>query len=284
MHFVICCLLLLFPLSSLSPEAFGAARPQPVFTVDRDSLRQGEFLVATVSGAGSRPELRFNGERYPMFRRGEGSYRSLVPVENLTEPGRYEIVAGDGDRAQRHTVTVVSNNLPVQKIWLDEKTNSLKATEEEKKQVRQALRVMSDEQRWHGTFDYPCKGRKSSPFGVKRSYNGAPVSSYHKGIDIAVPRGTPVLAPADGKVVLTGYEANRFHVHGNTVVIDHGQGLQTIYLHLHAIDVDTGDTVKKGEAIGTVGSTGISTGPHLHWGTYLYGTSVDPELFVRKEY
>lgn len=133
-------------------------------------------------------------------------------------------------------------------------------------------------------FSYTCNGRKSSPFGVKRSYNGSPVSSYHKGIDIAVPRGTPVKSRAPGKVVLTGYDSNRFHVHGNTIITDHGQGLTSIYMHLHSISVNEGDIVNKGETIGTVGSTGISTGPHFHWGTYLYGTSVDAELFVRNVY
>ena len=116
---------------------------------------------------------------------------------------------------------------------------------------------------------------------MKRSYNKGPVDSYHKGLDFAGKMGSPVFAPADGKVALTGLEKDGFQVHGNTILIDHGHALSSIYLHLSKIDVKKGDMVTKGQKIGEVGHTGISTGPHLHWGTYLYGTSVDPELFVK---
>ncbi len=275
--------LLLFCLfAGTQVEASGGTNPD--LTLDAVTKKQGEFFVATVSGTSTIPDLWFNGEHFSMFRQDNGSYRALVPVENLLKPGSYAVLAKAGEWKEKIPVQVASNNLPVQKIWLDEKTNRLKATEEEKAKVKRGLRTLSSIKLWSELLSYPCNGRKSSPFGVKRSYNGAPVSSYHKGLDIAVPQGTPVKSPARGKVVLTGYESNRFHVHGNTVIIDHGQGLTSIYMHLHSISVEEGNMVSKGDTIGTVGSTGISTGPHLHWGTYLYGTSVDPELFVRKVY
>lgn len=264
------------------PAAFGS--PLLEVTLDATTKRQGEFFVVTVSATSSRPELRFDGRSYTMFLQENSSYRALVPLENLMTPGSYEVLLREGALEQKISVEVMPNNLPVQEIRLDKKTAGLKATEEEITQVKQALGTLSELRMWSGRFSYPCNGRKSSPFGVRRSYNGAPVSSYHKGIDIAVPEGTPVLSPADGEVVLTGYEAGRFHLHGNTVVIDHGQGLLTIYLHMKTITVRKGAMLKKGDPIGTVGSTGISTGPHLHWGASLYGISVDPELFVRQEY
>ena len=260
------------------------AETKPDLTLDAVIKQQGEFFVATVFETRSTPDLWFNSEQFPMFRQDDGSYRALVPVENLLKPGSYAVLAKSGGWKEKISVQVTSNNLPIQKIWLDKKTNSLKTTEEEKTQVKQGLRTLSSKKLWSGLFSYPSNGRKSSPFGVKRSYNGAPVSSYHKGLDIAVPRGTPVKIPAKGKVVLTGYESNRFHVHGNTIIIDHGQGLTSIYMHLHSISVNEGDMVSKEDVIGTVGSTGISTGPQLHWEVYLYGTSVDPELFVQKAY
>lgn len=280
--FIIPFILLLSIVAGMPSEA--SERPTPDFMLDATTKMQGEFFVATVTGISSAPDFWFKEESFTMFRQDNGSYRALVPVENMTRPGSYAFLVKKGKWEQKVPVGIEPNNLPVQKIWLDKKTNSLKATKEEKTQVKAALRTLSDAKLWSGTFSYPCDGRKSSPFGVKRSYNGAPVSSYHKGLDIAVPRGTPVSSPANGKVVLTGYESNRFHVHGNTVVIDHGQGLTSIYMHLHTISVNEGDMLKKGDTLGTVGSTGISTGPHLHWGTYLYGTSVDPELLVSKEY
>ncbi len=275
-------IVLLFSLTSLPSKA--ATSQKPSLVLDKVIKQQGEFFVATVFEIRSAPDLWFNGERFPMFRQNDGSYRTLVPVENMLKPGGYAVLAKSGGWQEKIPVQVTPNNLPVQKIWLDKKTNSLKATEEEKAQVKEGLRTLSSKKLWSDLFLYPCEGRKSSPFGVRRSYNGAPVSSYHKGLDIAVPRGTPVKSPAKGKVVVTGYESSRFHVHGNTVIIDHGQGLTSIYMHLHSISVNEGDMLSKGDVLGTVGSTGISTGPHLHWGVYLYGTSVDPELFVKNEY
>lgn len=281
-HLALTCILFLF--SQLNTLSGAAVNSQPDLTLDSTAKEQGEFFVATVSGISHRPDLWFNEKRFIMFRQDDDSYRALVPAENLMKPGNYALLAKAGSWKKRIPVQVVANNLPVQEIWLDEKTNRLKATKEEKAKVKAALKTLSETKLWSDLFNYPCNGRKSSPFGVKRSYNGAPVTSYHKGLDIAVPRGTPVKSPVRGKVVLTGYESNRFHVHGNTIIIDHGQGLTSIYMHLDSISVKQGDMVSKGDIIGTVGSTGISTGPHLHWGTYLYGTSVNPELFVKNPY
>jgi len=122
-------------------------------------------------------------------------------------------------------------------------------------------------------FYRPVKGgRISSVFGSQRILNGEP-KSPHNGVDIALPKGTDVFAMADGKVQLTGDD---FYYSGNTILIDHGLGLSSIYIHLNEINVEKGQMVKKGEKIGTVGSTGRSTGPHLHWGVQWYGNRIDP--------
>jgi murein DD-endopeptidase MepM/ murein hydrolase activator NlpD len=124
-------------------------------------------------------------------------------------------------------------------------------------------------------FIWPVKGRISTPFGLRRYFNGKP-RSPHKGIDIAVPKNTAIKSPANGLVVLTG---NYFFI-GNAVLINHGQGLITVYCHLNKILVKPRQKVKKGQVIGYVGQTGRATGPHLHWGVSLNDTPVNPELFL----
>ncbi|RNA64159.1 M23 family metallopeptidase [Prosthecochloris sp. ZM_2] len=275
---------ILLVLLLLLGTARSAMAETPDLALDSTTREQGEFFIATVTGLDTPPRLWFDSTLYTMFRQPDGSFRALLPVKALQPPGRYAVLAINDTWKEKIPVQVTLNDMPVQKIWLDKKTSGLRATKDEKRRVKEGLSTRSERKLWSGTFMMPAQGRKSSPFGVKRSYNGAPVSSYHKGIDIAAPQGTVIRSPASGKVVLTGYESKTFHVHGNTVLIDHGHAVTSIYLHMHDILVQPGDIVSKGDPIGTIGSTGISTGPHLHWGVYLYGTSVNPELFVRNAY
>ncbi len=120
-------------------------------------------------------------------------------------------------------------------------------------------------------------GRISSIFGSQRILNGKPKNA-HNGIDIAVPRGTPVKAMTDGIVRLS---ADNFYYSGNFILLDHGQGLNSVYLHLSKSFVHEGQYVKKGEIIGKVGTTGRSTGPHLHWGVQWFNKRVDPLLLLK---
>ncbi len=127
-------------------------------------------------------------------------------------------------------------------------------------------------------FTRPVKGgRITSVFGSQRILNGVP-KNPHNGLDIAAPAGTPVYAASDGIVRLTG---NNFYYNGNFVLIDHGQGLSTIYLHLSKILVENGTRVKKGQIIGKIGTTGRSTGPHLHWGVQWFDKRIDPASLLR---
>ncbi|EQB10211.1 hypothetical protein L288_04530 [Sphingobium quisquiliarum P25] len=142
-------------------------------------------------------------------------------------------------------------------------------------QIAAARAKVTGAQGWRQKFLWPRIGRISGLFGSQRIYQGVP-GSYHGGIDIAGSTGQPVFAPADGVVILA---ADRpFTLEGRLLMIDHGHGLSSAFLHLSGIDVKTGDTVRQGQRIGSVGSTGRATGPHLHWGLRWNDARVDPLL------
>lgn len=142
-------------------------------------------------------------------------------------------------------------------------------------QIAAARAISTDSQGWRQPLRWPAVGRVSGLFGAQRVYRGKP-GSYHSGTDVAVPAGTPVLAPADGIVILA---ADRpFTLEGNLLMLDHGMGLNSAFLHLSRIDVRVGDRVRQGQAIGAAGATGRATGPHLHWGLQWRGAKLDPLL------
>lgn len=126
---------------------------------------------------------------------------------------------------------------------------------------------------WRQDFVWPLQGRISGRFGSQRIYNGTP-GSYHSGLDIAMPTGTPFVAPADGVVVLAAKDA--FTLEGHLLMIDHGMGLNSAFLHCSELLVEEGQTVRQGQVIGKVGATGRASGPHLHWGMKWNAARVDP--------
>ena len=145
--------------------------------------------------------------------------------------------------------------------------------ERERKAIRGAMTKDTNATYWQNKISMPVQGRTSGNFGGQRIMNGKKMNP-HMGMDIAATKGTPVKAPNDGIVVLSGQ--NNFFYSGNVVIIDHGYKLFTIYAHLNNTKVKVGDYIKKGDILGTVGSTGRSTGPHLHWGASLGGVRFDP--------
>ena len=144
-------------------------------------------------------------------------------------------------------------------------------------QINAARRIKSDSKGWRQTFIWPSKGRISGMFGSQRIYKGEP-GSYHSGVDIAGGSGTYFVAPADGVVTLAADKP--FSLEGNLLMIDHGMGLNSAFLHASEILVTEGQEVKRGEPIGRIGATGRATGPHLHWSMKWNNARIDPILLT----
>ena len=223
--------------------------------------------------------VRFAGRSWPLYRNGPAGWQTILGTNPTTAPGRQNITidatSASGDRIElRMPVTVVRVSFPQRRITFDAARQALltkENVERERRLVAAALRVLHDERLWEGTFAFPVPGGVSSPYGVLSIYQGA-VRGFHSGADFPVPEGTPVSAANRGVVRL----AEPLPLSGNAVMIDHGLGVVTSYLHLSAISVTAGQRVLKGDVVGAVGRTGLATGPHLHWGLRVNGMHVDP--------
>jgi hypothetical protein len=231
--------------------------------------------------------LTLDGEPLPVIVRPDG-WVSLSGVALETEPGAKTLLfsfTDDAGRAhtQQRSLLVRANPRPVDLIPLGPQTLSLitpEARELEATTYAAALAGVPAEPRWSEPFLLPVEGRTSSPFGDPRRYGVGGRVSYHLGTDIAAPVGTPILATNDGVVRVAGF----YPIKGGWVVLDHGQGLTSHHFHLANIEVGLGDVVGRGEVIGGVGSTGLSTGPHLHWEMRLDGVPTEPLLWVGERY
>lgn len=183
-----------------------------------------------------------------------------------------------------HRITITPRDWPIERIngVPPATVNPPKAIAERiaREQARVvAVRNRDDERAGFAqAFLWPVEGRISGRFGNQRVYNGTP-KSPHSGMDIAAAKGTPVKAPADGVI---SFADATLYLTGGTVVLDHGHGISSNFLHLSRIDVKVGDVVRQGEVIGAVGATGRATGPHLHWGMNWFETRLDPLLVLER--
>jgi len=225
---------------------------------------------------GNAPTLEYDGGRYPSYLIGSNRYRALLPTTPLDRPGRKEIRFALNGEARNFAVELRNRSFPTQSIRVGSGT-STSATDHELNRMRQFRETVTPEKFWQGAFARPAEGRVSSEYGIRRYYNGEFAENYyHRGVDYAGGTGTPIYAPADGRVALVGRVADGFRVNGNSIGIDHGQGVGSVFIHLSRIDVREGDRVQTGQLIGAIGATGLATGPNLHWGLFVNGQAVDP--------
>ncbi|MBE9207364.1 M23 family metallopeptidase [Nostoc sp. LEGE 06077] len=263
-----------FPLALALPAAALQVQLSPTNPQLGDTLS----VMVDVTQQDNQPPTVVVGEKtYPAFAVSPNKYRAFIPTTPLETAGTRTLkIAGDG-QVKNLSVKLRSRKFPIQRITLPPGKSADGATEYELKRVAAFKALQTPEKYWDGKFLAPSKARISTIYGVRRYYNGKFAKDYyHRGVDYAGGTGSPVTAPASGRVALVGKVSQGFRIHGNVVGIDHGQGVTSIFLHLSRINVKEGDFVKAGQLIGAVGSTGAATGPHLHWGLYVNGQSVDP--------
>lgn len=274
----------LLPLSGvavgLGMIAFSAAAQAFQVQVTPPNPTLGDTLSVIIQPNGpvnETPTVQLGNKRYPAFAIAPNRYRALIPTTPLTRPGTLSLLVTVGGQSQSLGVALGGRDFPTQRIWLPPGKDDLEGTDHEFDRVDAFKRIVSPQKFWSGPFLRPSNAEVTTVYGVRRYYNGEFAHDYfHRGVDYGAGTGSPVVAPAAGRVALVGRESQGFVIHGNTVGIDHGQGVSSILIHLHTINVREGDRVEAGQVIGTVGSTGVATGPHLHWGLYVHGEAVDP--------
>jgi len=237
---------------------------------------QGGVMIGDAP-AGTR-SLTFDGEPIPIDEDG----KFIIAFNRDAGQAANLIATLDNGQAVRKFINIAPRNWKIEHVSINRRATTRSAAfmalrGPELEQIGAARAVHSGSKGWRQSFIWPAKGRISGQFGSQRIYNGDP-GSYHSGVDIAAPAGTYYVAPADGVVTLAA--SSPFTLEGNLVMIDHGMGLNSAFLHSSEILVHEGQVVKRGEPIGRIGSTGSATGPHLHWSMKWNDARIDPILLT----
>lgn len=217
-----------------------------------------------------------------MVRANNTHWEAVIGIPLSAKAGIHRLKIDNGQRDYHKEFRVVDKDYETTHITITNQRMVSPTKEDierhyrEKKQIIAAIHSWSERDNVDVSFITPVEGRFSSPFGLKRIYNNQERIRRHTGLDIAAPVGTPILAPASGTVIRTG----DYFFTGNTVFIDHGQGLVTMYCHLDRIDVEENQHINQSQQLGEVGMTGRVSGPHLHWAVFLNQFKVDPKLFM----
>jgi murein DD-endopeptidase MepM/ murein hydrolase activator NlpD len=226
------------------------------------------------------PQVTFQGQRV-LITHQHGAWQAVVGLPLTLAPGEQQLTVVERGTARTLAFQVLSKEYETQYLTLankrqvDPTAEDLKRIARDQMSINRAFAAWSEPGPDDLRFDLPAHGRFSSTFGLRRFFNNQP-RQPHSGLDIAAPEGTPVSAPAAGTIIETG----NYFFNGNTLFIDHGQGVISMYNHLSRISVKKGAHVERGQRIGAVGKTGRVTGAHLHWTMSLNNTRVDPMLFL----
>ena len=247
-------------------------------SVHSRSIRPGELAVLTVvPPAGSDSvQIRAFDHDVPAFRTGDRTWEALVGIDLDVHPGKYAVSVTAGAARAVHELVVEKRTFPTRRLKVDEAFVTPPPSEQARIEREAALlaatwKAVSPERLWTGLFVRPVAEPANSAFGTRSIFNGKPRNA-HGGADFLSPAGTPVHSPNAGRVVI----ARSLYFSGNTIIVDHGLGLFSMFAHLSAMDVREGEQVNAGQIVGKVGATGRVTGPHLHWTVRATNARVDP--------
>lgn len=246
-------------------------------TVTPKPVKLGDTLRITCPAGFSSATL--NGRTSKLFPQSTGKNFGLLPVsvKDLPGPAKISVSSNEAAPPQQLPVTIRKTVFPSQNVNLSPEIEGLHSTAEEIALLTGFKEKVTDQRFWQDPLAPPVSGCMTSPFGVKRLHNGKPTGEYHGGVDQRTPAGEPIRAVAAGTISF----AQQFNVLGNAVGIDHGQGLESMYLHMSRLVATPGTRVERGDVLGYAGSTGRSTGPHLHWVLYVNGTNVNPAQWMK---
>ena len=249
---------------------------------DFSNVHPGGIYITEISNAEYNQDLLIDGQKILKWNKNNKFYVLYGLSYHLkTEQHNFEIKNKDGAILREIGINIVQKSFRTQKINVNKKYTKptdkiLKKIKKDKIKLVEARRIWF-ENNPDMEFILPVKGITTGIFGTKRFYNGIE-GNYHNGFDIAADTGTPIVAPSSGKITLTG----NFFYNGKTIILDHGRSLKSIMIHLDEILVEENQYVEKGQIIGKVGTTGKSTGAHLHWSVLVNNTYIDPELLIDK--
>jgi murein DD-endopeptidase MepM/ murein hydrolase activator NlpD len=266
---------LLLPCAAIctSPLRAQQCRVSPAQVKLGETLRitcPPEFTNAKLNDRSAKLYPLQNGQRF-----------GLLPISVKDTPGTFSLTLSRGETEPPETLQVIIRKtlFPSQNVTLSPEIEALHSTSDEIALLSNFKENISDSRSWADPLAPPVSGCMTSPFGVKRLHNGKPTGEYHGGVDQRTPEGEPIRAVAAGTVMF----AKQFNVLGNAVGIDHGQGLESMYLHMSRLVATPAAAVQRGEILGYAGSTGRSTGPHLHWVLYVNGINVNPAQWIKLE-
>ena len=289
----------------LVSQTFAQSTNAAEIVLNSDSFKQGDTIEVLIKDDSSKKtgstdgdgsaggtdatagaalqEVHFIDRSYKVFPLKAGQAdgavgKALIGVNALQKPGKFTLKYGD----QEKTVTIAAGMFGVQVLSLPKGKDNFISSPGEEETVQKAKATLTPHQYWLGQFLKPSQARTSSPYGVRRRVNGKLLPDYfHSGQDFAGAIGSPITACANGKVIISKWG---WRLHGNTVAIDHGQGVVSFYIHMSKILVKEGDMVSAGQKIGLIGATGRASGPHLHFSLYVNNNAVNPWNWFHKSF